>query len=211
MNQFWEFGNTSAGRVLKAIQVRGNASIKDVAGDLGVTASAVRLQLTQLQARGAVRADKVRAGVGRPRYIYSVTPDAHGLLYHDNGDLTKLVLEEVARSQGPAALQGVLRKVGERLADTYRDQVWSSELEERVSAWVELLDRRGIAVEIDEVEGKYIVREYGCPYQNVALKNRAFCEMERQVMATLLETGVVLTECALDGHRGCEFTISAKE
>ena len=80
MSHNWEFGNTSAGRVLKSIQVRGRASIKDVAKDLGVTASAVRMQLTPLQARGAVRAEKVRDGVGRPRYIYSVTPDAHGML-----------------------------------------------------------------------------------------------------------------------------------
>ena len=211
MSHNWEFGNTSAGRVLKAIQVRGRASIKDVAKDLGVTASAVRMQLTPLQARGAVRAEKVRDGVGRPRYIYSVTPDAHGMLYHDDGNLTKLVLEEVARTQGPAALTGVLRKVGERLADAYREEVWSSKLEERVSAWAELLDRRGIAVEIDEAEGTYVVREYGCPYQNVALENRAVCEMERQVMATVLATGVTLTECRLDGHRGCQFTISAED
>jgi predicted ArsR family transcriptional regulator len=132
------------------------------------------------------------------------------MLYHDDGNLTKLVLEEVAHTQGPAALKGVLRKVGERLAQAYRDEIWSSELEERVNAWAELLDRRGIAVEIEQAEGAYVVREYGCPYQNVALENRAVCEMERQVMAALLEAGVTLTECRLDGHRGCQFTIAAE-
>ena len=34
--------------------MRGRAKIKDVAADLGVTPSAVRLQLTQLQASGAI-------------------------------------------------------------------------------------------------------------------------------------------------------------
>ena len=50
----WEFANTAAGKVLKAIQMRGEASIKDVAADLGVTTSAVRLHLAQLQAAGCV-------------------------------------------------------------------------------------------------------------------------------------------------------------
>jgi predicted ArsR family transcriptional regulator len=208
MSYSWEFSNTPAGRVLKAIQLRGKASIKDVAADLGVTSSAVRLHLTQLQASGAVRADKVREGVGRPYFVYSVTPQAHNLFYKDYGDLARLLLEEVTESQSPDALQGVLRRVGDRLADMYRDQVWGRELADRIRAWAELLDQRGITVEIERTDEGFVLREYGCPYQNVAVENRAVCEMERQVMARLLESGVKLNQCVLDGHRGCQFTIT---
>ena len=203
----WEFSNTPAARVLKAIQLRGKASIKDLAGDLGVTPSAVRMHLTQLQASGAVRADKVREGVGRPYFVYSVTPEAHNLFYKDYGDLAKLLLEEVAATQGPDVLQGVLRRVSDRLADIYRDQVVEQELAGRVRAWAQLLDERGIPVEIGKTEGGYVIQEYGCPYQNMAVENRAVCEMERHVMARLLASGVKLTQCVLDGHRGCQFEI----
>jgi predicted ArsR family transcriptional regulator len=210
MSYGWEFFNTPAGRVLKAIQLRGEASIKDVAADLGVTTSAVRLHLSQLQASGAIRADKVREGVGRPYYVYSVTPQAHNLFYKDYGDLARILLEEVTLTQGSDALQGVLRRVADRLADVYRDQVWGQELADRVRAWAELLDRRGVSVELESTETGYVLREYGCPYQNVAAENRAVCEMERQVMARLLESGVKLTQCVLDGHRGCQFTIAER-
>jgi predicted ArsR family transcriptional regulator len=208
MSYSWEFSNSPAGRVLKAIQLRGKASIKDVAADLGVTPSAIRLHLTQLQASGAIRASKVREGVGRPYYVYSVTPEAHNLFYKDYGDLARLLLEEVNEIQGAEALQGVLRRVGERLADIYQDQIRSHELAERVSSWAELLDQRGISVEVEQTKEGYVIREYGCPYQNVAVESRAICEMERQVMARLLESGVKLTQCVLDGHRRCQFTIS---
>lgn len=207
MSLAWEFSNTPAGRVLKAIQLRGEASIKDVAADLGVTSSAVRLHLTQLQASGAIRAKKVREGVGRPYYVYSATPQAHNLFYKDYGELTKLLLEEVSETQGPDALQGVLRRVGDRLADVYRGQIWGQELADRVRAWAELLDQRGVPVELEQTDEGYVLREYGCPYQNVAAENRAVCEMEQVVMARLLESGVKLTQCVLDGHRGCQFTI----
>lgn len=202
-----EFVNTPAGRVLKAIQMRGKASIKDVAADLGVTASAVRLHLTQLQASGAIRTDKVREGVGRPYYVYSVTPQAHDLFYRDSGDLARMLLEEVSETEGPDALRAILGRVSARLASKYREQVPGRDLAERVRAWAELLDRRGLAVEIEATGKGYVLREYGCPYQNVAAGNRAVCEMERQVMARLLGSGVELTECVLDGHRGCQFTI----
>ncbi|MGD8473137.1 MAG: winged helix-turn-helix transcriptional regulator, partial [Anaerolineae bacterium] len=92
MTLSWDFANTPAGRVLKSIQMRGRASIKDVAADLGVTVSAVRLHVAQLQASGAIRTDKVREGVGRPYYVYSLTRQAHDLFYKDYGDLAKLLL-----------------------------------------------------------------------------------------------------------------------
>ena len=207
MTYSWEFANTPAGKVLKAIQMRGTASIKDVAADLGVTTSAVRLHLAQLQASGAIRADKVREGVGRPHYSYSLTPEAHNLFYKDYGDLARLLLEEVTETQGPEALQAVLGRVGARLASKYREQVPGQDLAERVQAWAELLDQRGVAVRIERTGEGFVLREYGCPYQNVAVESRAVCEMERQVMARLLESGVRLTSCVLDGDRGCEFTI----
>lgn len=207
MSYGWQFSNTPAGRVLKAIQVRGRASIKDVATDLGVTTSAVRLHLTQLEATGAIRADRVREGVGRPFYVYSVTPHAHNLFYRDYGELAKLLLEQVSETQGPDALQDVLRSVADRLAAIYSDQVWGRELADRVTAWAGLLDHRGISVQIEKSDEGYVLREFGCPYQNVALENRAVCEMERQVMIRLLESGVKLTHCVLDGHQGCQFII----
>ena len=209
MSYSWEFSTTPAGRVLRTIQMRGRASIKDVAADLGVTASAVRLHLTQLQASGAIRSEKVREGVGRPYYVYSVTAQAHNLFYKDYGDLARLLLEEVAVSQGPDALQSVLHRVSDRLADLYRDQVWGQELVDRVRAWAELLDQRGIAVKIVKTDGGYILEEYGCPYHNEAMENREVCELERQVLTQLLESGVKLTQCVLDGHQNCPFAIAA--
>jgi DeoR family suf operon transcriptional repressor len=209
MSYSWEFANTPAGRVLKAIRQRGRASIKDVASDLGVTASAVRLHLTQLQARGAIDAEKVREGVGRPYYVYYVTPEAHNLFYQDYGHLTSLLLQEVTEAQGPDALQNVLRRVGARLADRYEDQMKGQELAGRVETWAELLDERGVLVEIEETADGYVLQEVGCPYQNVAADNRAVCEMQRQVMARLFGSGVRLIHCTLDGHRGCQFLITA--
>ena len=207
----WEFSNTPAGRVLKAIQVRGRASIKDVACDLGVTPSAVRLHLTQLQARGAVQAEKVREGVGRPYYVYSLAPGAHDLFYKDYGVLAQLLLEDVRERQGADALQGLLERVADRLAALYGAQVAGQGVAQRVQAWVALLDQRGVSAELESAQDEYVLREYGCLYQNLAAESRAVCEMERQVMARLLGAEVQLRRCVFDGHHGCEFVIRAGE
>ena len=49
MAYYQDFANTPAGEVLKAIQMRGKASIKELATDLGVTRSAIRQHLIRLQ------------------------------------------------------------------------------------------------------------------------------------------------------------------
>jgi DeoR family suf operon transcriptional repressor len=211
MTHSWQFADSAPGRVLKAIQLRGKASIKDVAEDLGVTPSAVRLHLAQLEGSGAISASRVREGVGRPYHVYSLTPQGHDLFHRDYGELTTLLLEEVTRTQGTAALEGLLQRLSARLADLHRDQVRGKGLADRIEAWAELLDRRGVPVQIERTEDGYILREYGCQYHNVALENRAVCEMERQVMVHLLESGVQLTQCMLDGRHGCQFTITERE
>jgi predicted ArsR family transcriptional regulator len=208
MTYYPDFSNTPAGEALRAIQVRGRAKIKDLATDLGVTASAVRQHLLHLQAQGAIRAEVVREGVGRPYYVYSLTPQAHNLFRQDYGELAALLLQEMAMSQGPDAFQDVLRRVSDRLAAMYQGQVKGRALAERLADWAALLDQRGVAVEIVRTEQGYLLREYGCLYHNVAAENRAACEMERQIMARLLVSGVKRTQCVLDGDRGCEFLIS---
>ncbi|MFZ5918340.1 MAG: helix-turn-helix transcriptional regulator [Chloroflexota bacterium] len=211
MAYYREFADTAAGQVLKTIQIRGQASIREIADDLRVTRSAVRQHLLRLQASGAIHAEQVHQGVGRPYLVYSITPQAYSLFQNDYGELVQILLEEVASTQGGEALQRLLRQVSDRLAARYRDQVWGRELVDRLTAWAELLDKKGVMVEIERTEDGFTLQEYGCPYQNVATENRAVCEMERQVMAQLLESGVRLARCTLDGHRGCQFTITENE
>lgn len=211
MQQPWEFAATPAGRVLKAIRARGKASIKEVAGVLGVTPSAVRPHLIQLQASGAVSTEQVREGVGRPYHLYSATPQAHLLFRNDYGDVARLLLDEIMQTQGAEALQAVLRRVALRLAALYRGQVEGERLPDRVQAWVELLDQRGAVAELVRSNEGFVLREFGCPYENIALENRAVCEMERQMMAGLLGSRVDLTQCVLDGHHACQFTVVGDE
>jgi len=209
MAYYREFAKTPAGELLKAIQMRGRASVKELAADLGITPSAVRQHLNQLRDKKAIRAEQVREGVGRPYYVFSVTPQAHNLFQNDYGELAQLFLEEIASTQGGEALQRLLRRVSNRLAERYQDQMWGQTLIERLNAWAELLDDKGVLAEIERTPDGYILQEYGCPYQSVALKNRAICELERQVMTHLLEADVRRTQCALEGYHGCQFAVSA--
>lgn len=214
MANSWDFVNTAAGRVLRAIQLRGKGRVDELASDLGVSTSAVRQHLGQLEASGAVRTEKVRDGVGRPYHVYSVTPQGHQLFHNDYGDLARFLLDEVGEIQEPEVFYEVLRRVGLRLAETHRDEIQGSNLAERVTALSEWLERRGVPARVTQAGGGYELRSYGCPYHNVAMDNHAVCEIERQVMARLLSADVRRVQCVLHGDPldggGCKFTILSR-
>ena len=115
----WSFANTAAGRVLRAIQMRGQARVDEVAADLGVSASAVRQHVGQLQASGALRTDKVRDGVGRPYHVYSVTPEGYQLFQNDYGDLARFLLDEVSEVEEPRVLGEILSRTAVRMASKF--------------------------------------------------------------------------------------------
>jgi DeoR family suf operon transcriptional repressor len=210
----WDFANTAAGRVLRAIQLRGEARVNDVAVDLGISASAVRQHLGQLEASGAVRTGKVRDGVGRPYHVYSVTPRGHQLFHNDYGDLARFLLDEVGEVQEADVFLDVLRRVGQRLAETHRHEIEGDSLGERVEALSEWLERRGVPARVEKDGEAYELRSHGCPYHNVAMENHAVCEIERHVMARLLWADVQRVDCVLDSGPAeggsCRFTIHTR-
>ncbi len=62
-----------AGQILKLLQQQGSLSIKAIEAALGVTATAVRQQLTTLTTAEMVTAETVREKRGRPHAVYRLT------------------------------------------------------------------------------------------------------------------------------------------
>jgi len=71
--------DTSRGRVVALLR-RGALTVDDLAPKLGVTANAVRAQLTTMERDGVVRKVGQRPGTTRPFHVYELTPEVEQLL-----------------------------------------------------------------------------------------------------------------------------------
>jgi predicted ArsR family transcriptional regulator len=69
MHYDMQIDKSPAGQILKLLQQRGTLSIKDIEAALGVTATAVRQQLTSLRAEDLVVSKTVREKRGRPHAV----------------------------------------------------------------------------------------------------------------------------------------------
>ncbi len=162
-----------AGAVLSYLQRRGCASVKDLESCLGVTATAVRQQIANLQAQGYIQQELERKGRGRPKYIYSLTSSGKSLFPHHYDELTHSLLREILVSDGPDKVVLLLARMSQRLADGYSQQIDGRKVAERAQALSELLNAKGILSEIEDAGDSIVFREYNCPYYELAREYRA--------------------------------------
>jgi predicted ArsR family transcriptional regulator len=195
--------------ILRILQSRGSASIKDLELALGVTATAVREQVAGLIAQDIITARRVRGDVGRPFYVYSLTAKAQELFPKDYGELAHLLLQEILDLDGPDKLQQLLDRVGDRLAAQYAGHLRGAELGEKLRALADLLVQKGIGADVqpDAAGVGFVLHANTCPYFAVVQDHREICDMEQQMLSRLLGADVVLGDCVLDGHAGCQFHV----
>ena len=198
-----------AGQVLSILQRQGSVTIKELEAGLGVTATAVRQQLTGLLADGYIQQEIERAGRGRPKHVYSLTPKGRSLFPHHYDEFTNSLLREILISEGPDKVQELLGRMGQRMAAQYEGQLAGLSSSERATKLTELLNAKGIMAELTFEPDGIVFHEYTCPYYELARENRAICDMEEDMIAHAVKQPVALVSCTLDGHHGCQFKIEA--
>ena len=199
--------SSPAGQVLTILQRRGKSTVKGLEEALGVTANAVRQQITSLVAEGYVRREVERNGRGRPRHVYSLTAAGRTLFPHHYDEFTNGLLREIVISEGPQKVEELLARIGRRLAAQYEGEIAGLATIERTERLTELLNAKGILAEMRLQPDGIEFHEYTCPYYELALQHRAICDMEEGMISQVVRQPVELVACTLDGNHGCQFRI----
>jgi DeoR family suf operon transcriptional repressor len=199
-----------AGQVLTVLQRQGQATVRDLEEALGVTATAVRQQITGLLAEGDVQQESERIGRGRPRHVYSLTAKGRALFASHYDEFTNSLLREILISDGPQKVEDLLGRMGRRLAAQYEDALAGLPTVERTARLTELLSAKGIVAEMQLQPDGIVFHEYTCPYYDLAREYRAICDMEEGMIAQVIKQPVELVSCTLDGNHGCQFRIHSE-
>lgn len=196
-----------AGNIVEILQRQGPLSIKAIEEQVGVTKTAVRQQLTSLMADGIVTKRLVREGVGRPHYMYVLTEKAREVFACYCDELVLSLYEELLAEVGSARIALLLDRVGSRLATRYDEQLRGSRLSERIRSLASVMEEKGMLTDLHSTNQGFVLKSFNCPYHELAQEHREICQMEQTMMSSVLAADVELTQCMMDGHRGCEFTV----
>ena len=185
--------------VLDHLRRVGEATVGDLATDMGVTATAVRQRLQRLMAEGVIQRRTERKGRGRPNHRYLLTEKGERVAGSNFGDLAIVLWEEIKAVEDPAIRRGLVKRIADRFALLYQDHVSGETLRERMTSLAGLMDDREIPFEVDSSGMLPVLSALACPYPELAKLDRSVCTMEKLMLSEVLGENVKLSECRLDG------------
>jgi predicted ArsR family transcriptional regulator len=206
---------TTRRRILLLLHDRPGSTVRELAQELSLTMAGVRRHLDQLTADGLVeqRDASATAGArrGRPPAGWRLSPSGEELFPRRYDGFALELLEDLADTLGPEAVEGVLACRAEKLADGYRAELDGAEgLDERVRRIAWLRDDAGYQAEcLPAVYGEVVLVQHNCALHRVAEQHPALCEMEHVVFRRALGPGVEVTRIshALNGDATCSYRV----
>jgi predicted ArsR family transcriptional regulator len=202
------FFQTTRGRIVTALRRRHSASAVDLADEFGLSPNAVRQQLLTLERDGYVLERSVRRGPTKPTLEYSLSPNAETLFPQRYDKMLNAVLREVKDSFGQDALEGVLRKLGDRAATKYREKFVSPDKKGKLFELAELLRESGVEADVVETpSGTLELREHNCPYAQTVGEHPEVCSIIHTVLRDAVDVPPKQVESIATGGAACRFEV----
>jgi predicted ArsR family transcriptional regulator len=178
---------------------RSARTVNELADELGLTDNAVRSHLSALERDGLVKQERStgRRSVGKPAFVYTLTPEADGLLPKAYAPVLGLLLGVLGERLGAEETEELLREVGRRAAAGRGEQ--GQDIRMRIEAAYGVLGELGGVADIEEGEGRVLIRGYSCPLAAVVPGNPGVCRLAETLLTELI--GVPVREQCLKGER----------
>jgi predicted ArsR family transcriptional regulator len=198
--------DTSRGRIVNMLRT-GPLTADDIATTLGLTRSAVRIQIAAMEHDGVVTKIGKRRGTTRPSHLYELTREVEQLLSKAYVPLLTHLIEVFAEALPVEQVESLLRTTGKGLArELTGERRISGELKSRATAASELMNEHLGALTEVVANGKIVIRGAGCPLAALSGKHRGVCLAMESLVTEIV--GVPVRECcSREGRPRCCFEI----
>ena len=198
-----KFFETTRGKVLALLQ-REPRTVDEIATALQITDNAVRAHIMSLERDGLVTRRGSRPTGTRPAYAYALTPDALRGLSDASRPVLSGLLGVLGERLPQKELESVLSEVGRRLAEVRGRTTGSIRARAEVAA--DALRDLGGVVDIEEANGKIILRGLYCPLGDVVSAHPITCNAAESMIAEIVQAPV-LGCCEHGTPSRCKFEI----
>jgi predicted ArsR family transcriptional regulator len=193
---------------LAYLKGKGQATLEDVAGDLGLSKQGTLRHLDALVAEGLVQAgvESAHEHRGRPRHVYRLTSAAAERFPHAHRELAS----ELVHFLPAAQLERFFADRRARLEAEYGRRLAGKTGRERVEELARLATEKGHMADVVELaDGSLGLRHCNCPIGDVAAETRHPCAQEQAMYARLLGVEVKRSTFMPEGDPVCTYVISA--
>ncbi len=199
---------TTRQAILNLLRRYRDATVRSLGDSLGLTPSAIRQQLGLLERDGLITVRRKRGAIGRPAYVYSLSPEGDAVFPNRYDDLSNSLINEIRALTGSQGLQTVLLRVAARIAEPYEPRVLGKDLAIRVAEAAAVINERGGLAEVQvNTAGDFLISQYACLFPKVAQSNDDLCALELEIVRRLCGGDACLVRCLRRGNKSCTFRI----
>ena len=199
--------------ILLRLRQAGPSSPDTIATAIEASRTGVLQQLHALEEAGLVSHAAEKHGVGRPRHVYDVTPEAQGLFPTDYGGFASGLVKAIEAVGGDDLVEQVFaarrRQIGDRtqrrMAERLPDE---ATLADRVHVLAVLQNEAGYLAEaLIGDDGQLRLREHNCAIDKIARRTQAPCDAELALFREVLGPDVERVSHIASGDRCCTYVV----
>lgn len=194
----------SRGKVLLDLKRDQPLTAAELAARVGVSTTAVRRHLKELEAEGLVVYGREQRGHGAPTFAFRLTADGETLFPHRYEETVTRLLEHLMANDGKAAALTVIKQ---QYADLKRRLGELDDLShgDRLSAVAGVLSEAGFMAQSDESASTLNV--CNCAIHAVAECLPETCDVELEFLRNTLGASVHRKTHIVSGSNACEYTV----
>jgi predicted ArsR family transcriptional regulator len=197
-------------RIVDYLKEKGEASVDELAGTVGLTPMAVRYHLNVLQGDNLISAPAVQRteGRGRPRQMYRLTEAADELFPVGYYELTDCLLGELRSRLGCEGVNDLFNSIACRLAQEAPPVKENQTLEDRLDEVIAFLEKKGFVADWEVQAESYLIHAYSCPYRQLARQHEQICLLDKHIIGTMLNATPDRIACLATGNHHCTYEVS---
>ena len=180
----------TGGRILELLR-RSPMTVDELAVELELTRTAVRAQLATLERDELVEQRGSRRGASKPSRVYGVTTQAELLFSRAYVPILTQLLHVLSRRLPAREFDAIMHEVG-RGVMAGRAMPRGAVRDRAVMA-SSLLNELGGLTEVEEEDGLYMIRSYGCPLAAATAEHPEACNAMESLLSEFV--GAKVTKC----------------
>ncbi len=198
--------NNTKDNILNQVLLLRKATVTQLSEKLAISEISVRHHLIKLEAEGLVSSSEERHGVGRPRFIYSLTEKGYQVAPTDYFRLTDQALISMKNFLGPETFLELLIQFGSDLAEAYTRSISSQNPEQILEEVASSLTRDGFVFSWTTSGERFVLTTHHCPVHHLGQKHPEVCTINHALLESLIQHPLNHDTCILHGDAACTYT-----
>lgn len=198
-------------QIVNLLRRNGGLTAADLSAALGISTTAVRRHLDNLEARSVIVHRLEQRGLGRPSHIYHTSDRSTRGFDQSFAAFAQDLIQELHTldgEQSPDALFDLRHTPRRR---QYVKLTEGETLAERVASLAQLMDAEGRLATWQQLDlNHFVLRQHNCPFRQLDTKYGQPCQCELALLREALDANVQQISRIRNGGVACAFKIVGK-